>query len=146
MKKFISCVIGAFMALTISGVASASLVGGIGQAAGDVIEGAGNAVEGAVNGVVDGAENVIDGIVGNGNGNGEGHGQVLGESNEGETSSETSSEEETTSKEETSSNASTTVKSANEANPSTGSFEVVTFGALALGSLAIAAASARKRK
>jgi len=130
MRKFISGVIGAFAALTIFGAAavSANVLNDAGNAAGDAIGGAGN----AVNDIAEGAENVVGDIVGNDNHennnhvNKDGENAVLGETNQNEQVGEN-------------------VKTNEETNPGTGSVEAVTFGALALGSLAVAA-TARKRR
>jgi hypothetical protein len=142
MKKFISALIGAFAALTIFGTAASAVGGAIGEAfdnagnaAGDVMNGAGNAVN-------DLTEN------GEGTGTGVGHGNVNEATNEatGEVTTAHEGEGTTAAHGTTVTNAATTRAAVNEHNPKTGSFEIVTFGALALSSLAVAASTTRKRK
>jgi hypothetical protein len=155
MKKFISVITAAFAALTIFGAAvSANVIDGVGNAANEVIEGAGD----AVNGVVEGAEDLVDGVTGeNGHENGntgkvvdkdgnyvtenEVHGETETGDETGEETGEATEPEETSAEPEESA---TETTNETDRNPSTG-VGVVTFGALALGSLAVAATTRKKR-
>ena len=140
MNKFISGLIGAFAALTIFGMT----VSAAGGAVGDLFEGIGDAGEDVVNGV----QTAVSDIIGGTNVTTD---NILNEANN-ETSGETSVEgttevtNETTSPVTAAVAVTTTAARATDNNPRTGSFEIVTFGALALGSLAIAATTTRKRK